>query len=89
MTAFVYMVYGEEDLWAYHDLPDYRPMLYIGSTGNITRRLKEHEKNSAWWYLMDRIELEACADREDAYSFERYLIAKRSPIYNKTLGGTW
>jgi hypothetical protein len=90
MTAWVYFIKGEtyreppEPSWTWK-----QDTLYIGSTGDIGRRLREHEQYAEWWPHMASLEVLPCVDRQDAFEMEKMFIALESPPYNKTRGGGW
>lgn len=59
-----------------------RPPVYVGMTGNVNRRLREHMKDKAWWPLVDRIIVDCCATREEALELEERCIHIKRPLVN-------
>lgn len=58
-------------------------VLYVGSSGDIDKRLREHSTQSAWWPEATNIERIEVANRALAYHRERELIAELHPPRNQ------
>lgn len=65
-------------------------LLYIGSTGNLRRRMRDHRRHAVWHHLVARIETEAHPSLAEARTAERLAIRSERPSFNKLLvgGGT-
>lgn len=57
-------------------------LLYVGSTGNLRRRMQEHKRDAPWWPESATFIAAVVADRELAYDFERSLIGGMRPLHN-------
>lgn len=71
MTHYVYTCHGN----------DGAPVLYIGSTCDIARRMSEHARAS-WWPAVTDIGHTAFDSKAQALAAERYLIAALRPTHN-------
>lgn len=71
---WVYLVYGGDEL------------LYVGYTGDVTRRLREHAGH-AWWPEDPVVHLMGPYTYEQAIESERWAIKRFDPKYNRT--GVW
>jgi hypothetical protein len=56
--------------------------LYIGSTGNLERRLRDHQRNKWWWPGVDVIMVGLADSEDDARAWERRYIGIARPIFN-------
>ena len=68
---YLYRVFDEEKL------------LYIGISNRWHDRIHSHEKDSEWFELATRIELEKFETREDVEAAERRAIRTERPHFNK------
>lgn len=59
-------------------------LLYIGISDNIMVRNDQHNANSEWFIMVDRIEVSHFKSRSDALKAEKDAIIKEKPEYNKT-----
>lgn len=57
-------------------------VIYVGITNNIPSRTGVHSRNSYWFEQVERIEIEWCPTREQAFSLEELEIKKHRPKYN-------
>jgi predicted GIY-YIG superfamily endonuclease len=64
-------------------------LLYIGSTGNVERRLQQHSADQPWWPRVTRVELEHFANRSDALDAEGRAIFHEKPRFNKKHEEAW
>lgn len=71
MIPSVYRCYGAEGA-----------LLYIGMTGDVTRRMIQHRCNSPWGRSVVRIEVTIHQSREEAFRVEAEEITLRSPKWN-------
>lgn len=59
-------------------------VLYVGSSGDIDRRLRQHKKSaSAWWSEVADVERHEAESRMLAYHLERDLILSLKPLHNQ------
>lgn len=56
--------------------------LYVGSSRDVARRVREH-RNKPWWSLVADVEVYAQPDWELAKFVERGLIRRLSPEFNR------
>jgi hypothetical protein len=56
--------------------------LYIGSTGDLRRRIGEHRLRAAWWPETTWFNAAVVANRSLALEFEKRLIADHEPAFN-------
>lgn len=59
-----------------------RKLLYVGSTCDLPRRIKEHERRRTWWPEVTRVTVKYHADRESAWAEEYAAIRKLRPVHN-------
>jgi hypothetical protein len=57
-------------------------VLYIGITGNLRRRFKQHAATKAWWPNSELCYLECYDSWESACEAELSQIASRKPVHN-------
>jgi|HubBroStandDraft_6_1064221.scaffolds.fasta_scaffold00050_23 hypothetical protein len=57
-------------------------LLYVGISLRPIIRLSQH-KASSWFDLIKKVEIQQCADREEALAMETLAIQSESPKYNK------
>ena len=57
-------------------------VLYVGSTGDIRRRLSEHRRHSAWWPEAEDIEVDEFGTLQAARAAEDDLICRLDPPRN-------
>lgn len=69
-TTWVYTLLGEIDF------------LYIGSTGNLARRLSAHRGQKPWWPEIEKVTAELICCRQHAREAEAYQIGFRRPLHN-------
>lgn len=63
-------------------------VLYVGSSGDIEKRLGEHSRTSSWWADVREIERIEVANRSLAYHREREFIVSLNPSCNdRSVGG--
>lgn len=58
-------------------------LLYIGSTEDSRRRLRQHESLSSWWPEVTRVDMAQQPDGETAWRVEMHAIYDERPIHNK------
>lgn len=59
-----------------------RELLYVGETNDITRRLREHSKDKAWWPEVRGHTHEPFFNESEAVAAEGHAIKTESPKYN-------
>lgn len=69
--AYVYRVYALDD-----------ELLYVGVTGEVAHRMKQHRRSSDWFRFAHRVEWEEWPDRYAALAAESYQIGELRPTYN-------
>jgi predicted GIY-YIG superfamily endonuclease len=57
-------------------------VLYVGLTGNFSRRQSEHAKNSGWFSLCANFEIIHCKDAESCRNMELRMIKELLPKFN-------
>lgn len=57
-------------------------LLYIGITGNVENRLRQHSQTSLWWDEFDSWTAEKFTSREELERAERAAIEAEVPICN-------
>lgn len=57
--------------------------LYVGKTGNISKRTESHKFTSCWAKNIEKIDFIKCADDEEATHLERDLVRNIKPKFNK------
>lgn len=67
----VYVLVGDDDR-----------TLYVGSTRDVARRVREHRSKS-WWHEVADVEIYPMQDWELALFVERNLIRKLAPRHNR------
>lgn len=67
--------------WVYELSATDGRLLYIGVTGNLSRRLAKHQHRE-WWGEVARIEIDGFLDRATADITERDRIRRHQPAYN-------
>lgn len=60
-------------------------VLYIGSTANIRRRLREHSTSKPWFAKVTTLEVEAFTPGYTAWGVETVLIRKAPGVHNASL----
>jgi hypothetical protein len=58
------------------------PMLYVGITGDIARRLTQHRCRKPWWPEVAEIMLTCFVNRETALAYESMSINVDGPVHN-------
>jgi hypothetical protein len=58
-------------------------VLYVGSTGNLSVRKRDHARDKAWWDEVADIETIETENRAAAYDLERRTILNLNPKYNR------
>lgn len=61
-------------------------LLYVGITSS-PKRLGQHQRNSAWWLAVARVEVEHYPTRADALAAEADAIRTEGPTHNVLLNG--
>lgn len=56
-------------------------LLYIGCTGEVERRLKEHSRSSPWGKDVARVDVEEVSESR-ALEAERKAVIEGKPLYN-------
>lgn len=56
--------------------------VYVGCTNDLDRRLGEHRRRSWWWPLGETVEATEYPNGSEAFTAERDLIRKLSPVGN-------
>jgi predicted GIY-YIG superfamily endonuclease len=59
-------------------------LLYVGVSGSIHKRVKQHEKTAEWINQAAFMTVQWFATRNDVESAERYAIENEGPLHNKT-----
>jgi len=62
-------------------------LLYIGSSGNLYLRFKNHARNTPWWPDVADIEKVPYPSEAEARAAERHAILAESPLHNKQPAG--
>lgn len=57
-------------------------LLYIGQTGNVKARLRNHRRDSAWWKHVTHVYVERVADARDLTAREHEQIVAFDPPFN-------
>lgn len=57
-------------------------LLYVGITGTLPRRFREHEESKLWWFECERVTVQHFATREAAAIAEIDAIRGECPRYN-------
>jgi len=68
--------------WVYRALDASGAALYIGSTEEPHRRLRDHERHSEWFSQHVDVEWIECPDRATAFAREAELICQYDPPHN-------
>lgn len=63
--------------------------LYVGMTGNMLTRSREHTCNSYWAGQVVAVSTMPCRDREDARRTEEAMIRLLQPRFNKIHNPGW
>jgi hypothetical protein len=71
----------------YRCLGDDRSPVYIGSTEQYTRRLRQHEMHAEWWPLVAIVRRENFPTYADAYAAEQAAIRSELPLINRDTQG--
>jgi excisionase family DNA binding protein len=71
---------GKTDLYRFFDAKG--TLLYVGISISAFSRLCQHRKESDWYDLAVRIDIEKYKTRKDAEQAEREAIYKENPIFN-------
>jgi hypothetical protein len=70
--------------WLYKQYDKDGNLLYIGVSGEVTKRIHSHLRRSSWGHLVRRIEVEPIgSDRDEAYRIEKQAIGDLHPPYNR------
>lgn len=56
--------------------------VYVGQTGNVARRLREHARGSYWYRNVTHISVVPCESRSEARRVEAHCIGKLRPLGN-------
>lgn len=75
---------GRTALYRAFDVDD--ALLYVGITDGIDVRFKAHQKQSEWWPLMVRRDIEWFDTRRAALRAEATAISDENPRFNKASG---
>lgn len=67
-------------VYAFHD--EKRRCLYVGTTSNMPRRYREHERTAPWWPKAAYLEAMNARDEQAAKAIERAFIRAFNPIWN-------
>jgi predicted GIY-YIG superfamily endonuclease len=59
-----------------------RPLLYVGITGDLYGRFKQHDRATPWWGEVRTCELELHPSRAALKTAERVAIKTEHPLYN-------
>lgn len=59
-------------------------VIYVGSTKQVTQRLREHRRDSRWWTDALDVEVEEYPSMKLARAAERRLIRTEHPFHNVT-----
>jgi DnaJ-class molecular chaperone len=57
-------------------------LLYVGVSGDPSRRIAQHERSKPWWHAVTQIELEHFVTRDEALAAEERAIRVEQPTYN-------
>lgn len=57
-------------------------LIYVGLTGSIAHRMRQHQADKPWWSEVARVEVQQCEDRRAAADLERALIVRHTPCHN-------
>jgi len=57
-------------------------LLYVGSTGSLSRRLSEHQRTKAWYGEIAAVEVAHWPNRDAAFAAEEIAIRDECPRYN-------
>lgn len=71
MSAAVYRAYDAEGT-----------LLYVGCTVALDARMRDHEKNSPWWFFHCHLEVKRFASHKAALAEELRLIQTEHPRWN-------
>lgn len=58
-------------------------VLYVGSAGDLEKRLRQHATQSPWWSSVADVERRGAPSRAAAYDVERELIRELQPLHNR------
>ena len=58
-------------------------LLYVGVSGRLMRRLKEHHQNASWFSRIARVDVEHYPDRQSVLKAEIEAIQREKPLFNK------
>lgn len=56
--------------------------LYVGISISFAERFVQHSRESRWWFMARRFDLERCRTRRDALERETDLINDLQPLFN-------
>ncbi len=59
-----------------------RHPVYVGMTGDVSRRLAQHKTTKAWWPLVHRIIVDRCSSQGEARELEERFIRRMKPLFN-------
>jgi excinuclease UvrABC nuclease subunit len=57
-------------------------LLYVGISGELPRRLYEHDRDRSWWTEVVQITVEWLSGRHEALRAEQVAIKTEEPLYN-------
>lgn len=57
-------------------------LLYVGVTCNFRPRMKQHQKEKAWWKDVARVAIETYPTRKLALDAEARIIRTEDPVFN-------
>lgn len=69
--AVVYRIFGAGDV-----------LLYVGTTDDLNRRMKEHRRRSVWWPWAVRSVITRFETRQAAEEAEAEAIISEHPLFN-------
>jgi excinuclease UvrABC nuclease subunit len=67
-------------VYAFHD--EKRRCLYVGTTTDMPRRYREHERTAPWWPRAAYLDAIDARDEQAAQAIERAFIHAFNPIWN-------
>lgn len=69
----------------YYITDEYMRLLYVGSTSNLLRRLRQHATEREWFTPTCHVFVEGYRERDDAYARECQAIAASRPEHNRII----
>lgn len=71
--------------WAVYELfNDAGDLLYVGMSGNVARRLAQHESGKEWWIDVATVRIRRYVSKKDAAAKEKIRVLCGEPRHNKT-----